>query len=243
VGTFEQDQRLGREGEEAFKGMLISDPLHVQLEDVRDDPESRLRDVDFIWTTSRGRYQIEVKTEQRFTGNVFLETVSNTSTGSTGWFESSAADYIAQGFLDDRRWYLYSLRDLRRAVEPIRRELKIARARTLAPRGGYRTEGILLPIASLQFRFALLRTIEKVVTPGKTLAPLEGAIVHRTLGIGAIVSLSDRFVVCSFGVKPKHVRLDLQAVLDRQLLRAPDGTPLGRGSLRNLASGSVPGKK
>lgn len=57
---------------------------------------------------AEGAVAIEVKCEQRFTGNLFLETWSNRSRCTPGWLLTSRADWLWYYFLDTSQ--LYSIR-------------------------------------------------------------------------------------------------------------------------------------
>lgn len=77
MGSFEQDLIIGREGERQLYLLLRHEHDTVDVIDVTGDSLWQARDVDFIWRTSSYEYLIESKAENRYTGNFFIETISN----------------------------------------------------------------------------------------------------------------------------------------------------------------------
>lgn len=57
---------------------------------------------------------IEIKTEQQYTGNLFIETWSNKSRDTLGWFHACHADWLWYYFLDDRKLYVIPLPTLQK---------------------------------------------------------------------------------------------------------------------------------
>jgi hypothetical protein len=66
--------------------------------------------------TRRDNYEftVELKAEEKFTGNVFLETMSNWHSSRYGWFLTSSAFQVWYVFLDLRTVYVLPLGVLRR---------------------------------------------------------------------------------------------------------------------------------
>ncbi len=60
-----------------------------------------------------GETSVELKIEQRFTGNLFIETWSNREFGSPGWLYTCNADILAYYFLDCDRLIICNVRALR----------------------------------------------------------------------------------------------------------------------------------
>jgi hypothetical protein len=56
---------------------------------------------------------IELKTEEKHTGNLFIETWSNKSRWNPGWIYTSLADYLLYHFLDCGVCYVLSMRALK----------------------------------------------------------------------------------------------------------------------------------
>lgn len=72
----------------------------VKVIDVRDDVEYQKKDIDFIFEIDGVPTTVDVKTDRYKTGNYYFETVSNTTTGSTGCFYGSEADVWAYYFVE-----------------------------------------------------------------------------------------------------------------------------------------------
>jgi hypothetical protein len=69
---------------------------------------------DILFTRRPGvRLTMEVKTEERHTGNLFLEVWSNRKTGRPGWMETCRSDVIGLLFLDREVCYVYDFARLR----------------------------------------------------------------------------------------------------------------------------------
>lgn len=68
---------------------------------------------DLIVETTRGTTTVELKIEERHTGNIFIETFSNREFGKLGWLHTSQSDYIIFYFRDQDRLYGMSLPSLR----------------------------------------------------------------------------------------------------------------------------------
>lgn len=145
MGEFERDHELGEVGEEAVLSLLQNHPFTIDVLDVRPYEHWQRRGVDFIWRNEEGVFALDAKTERRSTGNLFLETVSNTVTGELGWLYSSQADFIVYGFLDRNVWYFFDLEQMRRVVDQ-NPGFPTRRAKTPMGDGGYETEGVLVAL-------------------------------------------------------------------------------------------------
>lgn len=246
MGDFHDDLRVGQRGEAELQQMLERHPLTVRLQDARSEDAWRRRGVDYVWSRRRHlgieeeieQIEIEVKTEQRYTGKLFLETVSNCGTGKPGWFHTSTASFVASGFLDRRRWYVWSLAKMRHFVEG--RALERRKAKTTGPTGSvlYETEGLLLPLDTQ----GLYDDILVATADGEWRNPENDATAARLLihknapgwGMGRIVHLGATNVVCQFE-GPGEKRLQILAVLAQGLLIwADDGAPLAEHDLLAL---------
>lgn len=64
---------------------------------------------DFTITQNTQKRSVELKAEQRFTGNLFLEVWSNRPARTLGWLYTSRADILAYYFCDRRDLYVFSL--------------------------------------------------------------------------------------------------------------------------------------
>jgi hypothetical protein len=64
---------------------------------------------DFTITQNTQKRSVELKAEQRFTGNLFLEVWSNRPARTLGWLYTSRSDLLAYYFCDRRDLYVFSL--------------------------------------------------------------------------------------------------------------------------------------
>ena len=110
----------GKSGEELFAELMRK--RGYEVEDVSDDPRYWYKDIDFIVSSPFASATVEVKWDARIhkTGNLYLE-IANAHSGGTGWYEFCKADYVAYGDAVNRKFYLFSLAELR-AIESKRRK-------------------------------------------------------------------------------------------------------------------------
>ena len=64
---------------------------------------------DFTITQQLNRRSVELKAEQKFTGNLFLEVWSNRPARTLGWLFTSRADLLAYYFCDTKELYVFPL--------------------------------------------------------------------------------------------------------------------------------------
>src|SRR5262245_21478877 len=64
---------------------------------------------DFTIQQQLNRRSVELKAEQKFTGNLFLEVWSNRPARTLGWLFTSRADLLAYYFCDNRQLFVFSL--------------------------------------------------------------------------------------------------------------------------------------
>lgn len=68
----------------------------------------------FIQTLNKEFYALEVKAEERHTGNLFLETFSNGSCYKLGWMHTLRADWLLYHFLDKDVLYIIPFEPLKK---------------------------------------------------------------------------------------------------------------------------------
>lgn len=122
----------------------------VKIENVEDDPNFQRLDVDLIWTTHKGRYQIEVKGDRYHkTGNFFLETHSNKEKGTPGCFMYTQADLLFYYFVVPRTLYILPVPATRPWFQA--RIDQFRQRSTTTPVGNryYTTVGRLVPIKTV----------------------------------------------------------------------------------------------
>lgn len=230
MGDFEGDRGIGRLGEERFFDMLRRHPLTERIEDVTGDPAWRARGADVLWRAEGRVLAIEVKTERRATGNLFLETRSRAEDDVPGWFAASRADVVAYGVLELDRWIVFDLEAMRafvRHLPPLRHVLSKTSGRDGAVL--YHTEGALLPLATPGLDRVVVTAVEgRFRAPGSH-APRGPIVLHAERprwGLGEVVRRRRDGVRCVFEGLPEPVDLPPAEAL-RVLLRAQDRLPLG----------------
>lgn len=67
---------------------------------------------DYVVTLAGKQYGLEIKAEERHTGNWYLETWSNLPELNPGWMVTSRADWLAYFFCDVRVLYITNMRQL-----------------------------------------------------------------------------------------------------------------------------------
>jgi len=107
-------------GEEIVFHYLLTLPHVIEVEDVRNCPEYRQKDIDFIVhtidenTKTFSSETVEVKTDTYYrTGNIFAETVSNLNLGTKGCFLKTECDYIYYLFHPQNILYILPTQEVR----------------------------------------------------------------------------------------------------------------------------------
>ena len=99
--------KLGDKGEAVIKYGLKR--VYADPRTVPKDINTQLKYGDFVCPgfgeIGIQHLKIEVKTEQKYTGNLFFETMSNVDTGRDGWIATSTADELYYLFWDVARGY------------------------------------------------------------------------------------------------------------------------------------------
>lgn len=78
------------------------------------EAQKSLGDFSIKWTASGETSDVECKIEQKYTGNLFLETWSNLSRFTTGWMFHTQADRIWYYFLDKNQLFVLNVEMLKR---------------------------------------------------------------------------------------------------------------------------------
>ncbi len=130
---------------------LRSLPQTRSVENVEADPHYQAQDVDLIWTTSRGRYRVEIKGDRwHGTGNFFFETMSNQERGTLGCFLYTEADLLFYYFLEPRRLYILPMPATREWFQAnLPRFRQSSTTTDLGLGRSYTTVGYLVPIQAV----------------------------------------------------------------------------------------------
>jgi len=192
MGTFIENNVVGKKGERLCKSQLRNHPASIEVTDVTDDPNFRRQGVDFLWQTESANFGVEVKCEKKTTGNLFLETISNCNKATPGWFETSEADLVAYGFLDTGDWNFFELQRMREFVAALSEPLAAKRAKTFSEGGSflYETEGRLLPLSTAGLDKVIRARILGGVRDHQSGAPTGIAVCHSAhpeWGFGRLV--------------------------------------------------------
>ena len=98
--SMEEASRVGDRGVEAVIKYLSKIYVNPIITDVQNDKEYQGRGIDLLVDKGFGDkiFKLEVKTDRHHkTGNFFMETVSNMSTGTLGWMFYTACDDLVYG--------------------------------------------------------------------------------------------------------------------------------------------------
>ena len=101
-----QSMQVAKQATRDIEGWLSGLPETVAIENVEDNPQYQRVDVDLIWITQTGSYQVEIKGDRYHkTGNFFLETHSNKERNTPGCFLYTEADWVFYYFVTPRLLY------------------------------------------------------------------------------------------------------------------------------------------
>jgi hypothetical protein len=132
---------------EAIANWLITLPLTEQVKNVKDDLAYQKLDVDMVWQTTMGSYQVEIKGDRYYrTGNFFLETVSNKEKGTPGCFLYTQANLLFYYFIEPRVLYILPMPRTREWFLANRQRFQERSTRTSVRNNFYTTVGCLVPI-------------------------------------------------------------------------------------------------
>lgn len=114
---FNNSLLVGEEGEQIVATYLHNLSQFQEIKDVRDYPEFRTLDIDFVAKTTQGEVvSLEIKTDTYDTGNLFYETFSCVETSSIGCMEKTNADYILYYFTKTKELYILHTEEFRKWV-------------------------------------------------------------------------------------------------------------------------------
>lgn len=123
IKKYEFNEKLSeaQEGEKIIIDYLLSLPDVIEVQDVRDLPEYRNKDIDFlvhIYDRKNKNFfyeSIEVKTDKYYrTGNIFAETVSNINKNTKGCFVKTECDYMYYLFFPQNILYILPMKKVKK---------------------------------------------------------------------------------------------------------------------------------
>jgi hypothetical protein len=135
---FKNSLELGKTGEAQLDDFFIKKGWSIEYVTLE---QERKRGVDrIIILPDKSRITVEYKTDIKTTktGNVFLETLSNSKTGKEGWLKTSQAQWLIYYRMDVKLAALFNLADLK-LLDYSSYSVK------KAINDGYYSEGIIVP--------------------------------------------------------------------------------------------------
>jgi len=153
VHDFDSSAEIGKCGEECFTFLMLARGDVSKIDDVRDIPEFRLEDIDFIVHYKDGRvesHSVKIDWKTYETGNIFLEWVSVFRSWRHGWVRTTAADKVSYITPQDGVMYVMCASWLKNYAKRLDRmpEIKkvVQKARTKRGNRPYSSIGFLVPV-------------------------------------------------------------------------------------------------
>jgi hypothetical protein len=143
MGRFDENFAFGARGV-ALAIERLERVRGVTVTDAQDDAAWQRLGVDLLWARRDLTVALEVKYEREDTGNVALESISNTRSGAPGWWLTSHAHVMLLGLDSCGGWWVLHLPTLRREIRDSSwTDLRSIRSTT---HGSHQTSCRLLPI-------------------------------------------------------------------------------------------------
>ena len=165
MGEYTVDLKFGQANKLYFGNLLKRVPGTTSVTPI---PDGWKKGTDLRWEYDGEEKKVLVRSEKRYSGNIFLETMSNSLTRKPGWYFTSKADYLAYGFIPQRNdgknrqnhptqplWFIFSFDNLRRYVAQMNLTYSRPETERVNAKGvkfspyNYRSEGLLLDINSV----------------------------------------------------------------------------------------------
>lgn len=167
MGEYSDDLKVGQANKSSLAKLLNGVPGTTLIEPISEGWRSG---TDLRWKYNGEDKTVLVRSEKRYSGSIFLETMSNSLTRKPGWYFTSKADYLAYGFVPHKSegkhsrsspihpfWFFFSFDGLRRHVAQMElayspRHPETERKNTKSIRVSsynYHSEGLLLDINSV----------------------------------------------------------------------------------------------
>jgi hypothetical protein len=134
-----------------IEAWLGKQPETVHVQNVEGDPDYQRIDVDLLWNTTQGPFQVEIKGDRwDKTGNFFFETHSNKERGTPGCFLYTEAHFLFYYFVIPKILYILPMPETRtwflQNIDAFRE-----RPTTTSTKDGghYTTVGRLVPIENV----------------------------------------------------------------------------------------------
>lgn len=146
VYGFKEQLKIGKEGESKLDKFFL-EKLNITIKQASMEQELT-KGFDRIFTSKKNgkQFTIEYKYDEKATktGNVFIETLSKSSTGKKGWVLTSQADFVA--ILVGSTIYVIRMNELREHIKTEGDKYRLAKCKNPT----YYSEGRLMPIKELK---------------------------------------------------------------------------------------------
>jgi len=151
--AFDERKEAGDEGEAILDYYLSQ---RFELTKPPEDAEMRWK-FDRILRSGQKRYTVEYKNCEWAdrTGNLFIETVSNSETGSPGWALNTIAQIICYRLNESGRVFFLDSVQIRICLDDIQGRFETKSVQN----EGYCTEGVLVPIPYAQNRGIIIAEV------------------------------------------------------------------------------------
>lgn len=147
--TFQELLEPIHAGEQELKDYLRANDLKVI--DVSDNPQYFKKDIDLFVEQDGRKIGLEVKWDKciSYTGNMYIETLSDIEKRKDGWFNFCVADFLCYGDSVNQLYYIIALDDLHAYIDEHKEELKKRTAKDYGKNGEVTklSLGYLVPIA------------------------------------------------------------------------------------------------
>ena len=121
---------------------------------VENDKTYQDLDIDLIVTKlNEGRtevFTVEIKVDRYTSGNFFFEITSNKTKGTPGCILYTNSDYIIYYFIKTKELYVITTCKLRKYLLTNQNKFTKKECTSLAGKGSYQSEGLLIPKATLE---------------------------------------------------------------------------------------------
>lgn len=151
--TMKENVTFEKIGTYDVENIFLKDMLSAQVIGVQDIDYYRKQDVDFLVFCNGNRHKVELKVDSMgdVTGNIFCETISNTTKCTDGCFVYTECDFWLYYLVNTKTLYMFHMNMFREWV--LGQEDGVWRKRRTSTAIGngdsYQTEGLLVPISEI----------------------------------------------------------------------------------------------
>lgn len=151
ISTFKDSCKTGAQAVALVTSWLLSTPAVSSITNVENNRLFQNQDVDIITVSREGiTHKLEVKGDSYDSGNLFFETISNTSKNTSGCFLYTEADWLCYVTLPTKTLYVIPVKKTRAWFLKNINSFKEVKTFTAVGNSKYQTVGRLVPIKELQ---------------------------------------------------------------------------------------------